>query len=115
MPNDKPGTLSGSGIRTLPLDRVDSILRHIKEARSGKSRRIRSVRYRVTGFRNPDGGDWISRNPRNGQYYRVADGRHRTPIRPNGDMMRRTDMIALEVEIDRGQGSRIHYVSVPGL
>ena len=113
--NSKPGRLSGGGIRTLPADRVDGMLRRIKAEGSGKSRKVRSVRYRITGFRDPDSQQWVSRNPRNGNYYRVRDGRHRTKVRPTGDMIRRTDMLSLEVEVDRGREPRIYYLSVPGL
>lgn len=113
--NSKPGSLTGSGIRNLPADRVDGLLRRIREVGSGKKRRVRSVRYRITGFRNPDSGLWVSRNPRNGHYYVVANGRHQTEVKPTGEMISRTDMLALEVEIDRGQGARVYYVSLPGL
>lgn len=113
--DSRPGKLTGGGIRTLPANRVEGMLRRIKQQGSGKSRRVRSVRYRVTGFRDPDSGLWVSRNPHNGHYYLVRAGRHRTRVRPTGDMMRRTDMIALEVEVDRGQGASVYYVSVPGL
>lgn len=92
------------------------MLARIKADGSGKSRRVRSVRYRVTGFRDPSSGGWISRNPRNGHYYLVRAGRHRTRVRPTGEMMRATDLISLEVEVDRGGGNeRVYYVSVPGL
>lgn len=115
--NSSPGRLRGSGIRNLPEDRIGNMLQRIKVGGSGKSRRVQSVRYRVTGFRDPDSGGWISRNPRNGHYYLVADGRHRTRIRPSGDMIRRTDLVSLEVEVNRGgkHEPRIYYVSVPGL
>lgn len=92
------------------------MLRRIREEGSGKRRKLRSVRYRITGFRDPQTGGWITRNPRNGTYYIAKDGRHRTNVRPTQDMIRSTDMIALEVEVDRGAGnSRIYYLSVPGL
>lgn len=113
--NSVPGTLRGSGIRPLPPAMLDRMLRRIKEHGSGKSRRLRSARYRVTGFRDPNSGQWVSRNPRNGHYYRMRDGRHTTKVRPTVGLLKRSDMLALEVEIDRGKGARIYYVSIPGL
>lgn len=114
--NSRPGTLTGAGIRKLPADRVDGMLRRIKETGSGVKRQVKSVRYRISGFRNPDNGEWIQRNPRNGHYYMVRAGRHRTQVRPTADMIGRSDMIALEVEVDRGRGNqRVYYVSVPGI
>lgn len=119
--DSRPGRLTGGGIRTLPPNRVAGMLRRIKEHGSGKRRRVESVRYRITGFRDPDTGGWISRNPGNGQYYRIAGpgqrggaGRHRTPVRPTRDMIRRTDLISFEVEITR-QEPRVYYVSSHGL
>lgn len=100
------------------------MLRRIKLEGSGKRRRVRSVRYRVTGFRDPGSGDWVSRDPRNGHYYRIpkGEGKNRKPqrryteVRPTQEMIAATDMIALEVEIDRGgDSSRVYYISVPGL
>lgn len=114
--DSRPGRLTGGGIRTLPADRVAGMLRRIKVEGSGKNRKVRTVRYRITGLRDPGSGDWVSRNPRNGHYYRVINGRHQTRVRPTGAMVSQTDMIALEVEVDRGGPEpRIYYVSVPGL
>lgn len=113
--NSRPGRLSGGQIRTLPPDRVEGMLRRIKLEGSGKSRKVKSVRYRISGFRNPDDGSWISRNPRNGQYYQLHDGRHRTRARPTPEMLARSDMLALEVEITRVKGSRVYFVSIPGV
>lgn len=110
------GRLTGSGIRTLPEAKVDAFLARLK-VDQGRKFRVRSVRYRITGFRDPNGGDWVSRNPRNGQYYRVRGGRHRTQVRPTPELLARTDMMALEVEVDRGgnAGPTIYHVSVPGV
>lgn len=114
--NSKPGKLTGGGIRTMPPEKVGHMLRRIKESGSGKSRRVRSVRYRITGFRDMRTGDWISRNPRNGQYYVEKDGSHRTQIRPTAAMIQQTNMVALEVEVTRqGDKSVIYYFSTPGL
>jgi hypothetical protein len=120
--NSTHGYLTGGGIRTLAPDRVDGMLRRIKVSGSGKSRRVAGVRYRISGFRDLSAdsaayGQWVRRNPRNGQYYRERDGKHRTPVRPTGDMIRLTDMIALEVEVTRTAGSTptIYYVSIPGI
>lgn len=82
--------------------------------RHRKGFRVKQVRYRIVGFRDPHTGGWVSRNPRNGSYYMVRSGRHRTKVRPTAEILKRTSMIALEVELDRGQGSRIYYVSLPG-
>ncbi len=113
---DVPGRLKGSGIRTLPADRVAGMLRRIK-AEHGKTRRVRSVRYRVNGFRDPKSKGWVSRNPRNGQYYLKRDGAHRTPLRPTPEILRATDRISLEIEVTRISGgeSRIYFITIPGL
>lgn len=110
--NSTPGRLAGSGIRTLPESKVAGILKRLK-VQQGRGFRVKSARYRVTGFRDPGSGEWVSRNPRNGNYYRVRNGRHRTQVRPTPELLARTDMLALEVEIDRGKGPRIYYVSIP--
>lgn len=110
--NSTPGRLAGGGIRELPESMRAGILRRLKEDQ-GKRFRIKSARYRISGFRDPDSGEWVTRNPRNGNYYRVKDGRHRTEVRPTPQIIARSNMLALEVEIDRGKGPRIYYVSVP--
>lgn len=111
--NSTPGRLRGSGIRTLPSERIPPMLERLK-IRHRKGFRVRSVRYRIAGFRDPDTGGWISRNPRNGSYYLMAAGRHRTKVRPSVELLSRSNMLSLEVEIDRGKGARIYYVSLPG-
>lgn len=111
--NSTPGRLTGSGIRPLPESMIDGMLRRLKQ-QQGRGFRVKSARYRITGFRDPDSGGWVSRNPRNGNYYLVRSGRHRTKVRPTPQLLARTDMMALEVEVDRGKGPRIYYVSVPG-
>lgn len=110
--NSTPGRLSGGGIRPLPRPMLDFLLQRLKD-QQGKGYRVKSARYRVTGFRDPESGDWVSRNPRNGTYYRVKDGRHRIKVRPTKEILARTNLLALEVEIDRGKGPRIYYISVP--
>lgn len=110
--NSVPGRLTGGGIRTIPEAKRAGMLRRLK-IQQGKGFRVVSIRYRVTGFRDPESGDWVSRNPRNGSYYRMRDGRHRTKVRPTAEMLAQTNLMALEVEVDRGKGSRIYYVSVP--
>lgn len=112
--NSSPGRLRGSGIRTLSHERIPAMLERLK-IRHHKTYRVESVRYRISGFRDPDTGGWISRNPRNGNYYLMADGRHRTKVRPTVELLSRSDMLALEVEIDRGKGARIYYTSIPGI
>lgn len=109
--NSHKGRLRGGGIRTLPEDRIAGMLLRIKLEGSGKNRRVQGIRYRITGFRHPDTSLWVSRNPRNGQYYTISGGRHHG-VKPNEDLISRTDLVSLEVEIDRGRGnSRIYYVS----
>ena len=110
--DSKPGRLTGRGIRPIPDAQIDAMLRRLK-VQQGRGFRVTSARYRISGFRDPDSGQWITRNPRNGNYYRVRDGRHRTQVRPTPEILRRSDMLALEVEIDRGKGPTIYYVSVP--
>lgn len=110
--NSTPGRLSGGGIRRLPDEKIAAMLKRLK-VQQGRGFRVKSVRYRISGFRDPDSGQWITRNPRNGTYYRVRDGRHRTKVRPTPELIRRSDMLALEVEVDRGKGARVYYVSVP--
>lgn len=117
--NSQPGTLTGSGIRRLPAQRIRGMVRRIK-AHDPKLPPVKSVRYRVTGFRNPDTGVWISRNAQNGHYYQIVGGineRHSTRVKPTADHLRRTNMLSLEVEILRhGQREgRIYYLSVPGI
>lgn len=119
-----PGRLTGAGIRRLPQERVAGMLARLK-VQQGKGFRVAGVRYRVAGFRDPDSGDWVSRDPRNGQYYAVhgsargarkAAGqaaRHRTQVRPTAELLSRSNMLSLEVEVDRGKGPRVYHVSVP--
>lgn len=111
--NSEPGRLRGSGIRSLPSDRIAPMLARLK-IRHDKGFRVKSVRYRVCGFRDPDTGGWVSRNPRNGTFYLMHDGRHRTKVRPTTELLSRSPMLALEVEIDRGKGPRIFHISAPG-
>lgn len=122
--NSHPGKLTGGGIRELPAERRAGMLQRIKVEGSGKSRRVRSVRYRVTGFRDPDTGMWVSRDPKTGRYFSILGGgvgskrgRHKTSSRPTGEKLARSDLISLEVEVDRGgkDGARIYFVSIPGL
>lgn len=109
--DSKPGRLTGGGIRTLPAEKRAGMLRRLK-LEQGRGFRVTSVRYRITGFRDPGSGEWIVRNPRNGNYYRQHAGRHRTPVRPTPELVSRADMMSLEVEVDRGHGPTIYYVSM---
>lgn len=126
--NSTPGRLSGGRIRRVPADKIDAMLQRLK-LEQGRNYRVKSMRYRITGLRDPESGGWISRDPANGNYYLVGGkpragtkrratgqpARRRTQIRPTPDMIRQTDMLSFEVEIDRGKGPRIYYVSTPGL
>lgn len=111
--DSEPGRLRGSGIRPLPEWLQDRLLQRARD-RAGKRIRLRSARYRVTGFRDPGSGAWVSRNPKNGHYYRRDAGRHRTKLRPTLETLSKSDTIALEVELDRGQGPRIYYTTLRG-
>lgn len=111
--HSEPGRLTGAGIRPLPASLRERLLDRARD-RAGKRIRLKSARYRVTGFRDPDSGAWVSRNPRNGNYYKQDAGKHRTKLRPTVELLARSDVLALEVEIDRGQGPRIYHMSVRG-
>lgn len=108
-----PGRLSGAGIRTLKGAQREAILARIQAKQPGRKLNVRSVRYRVTGFRDPASGQWVRRNPRNGHYYRRLPGhRHNTQLRPTPSMLARSPLIAVEVEADLGNGPRLHYTTL---
>lgn len=121
--NSTPGRLTGGGIRRLPADRIPPMLARLK-IRHKKGFRVKSARYRITGFRGPS-GEWISRDPKTGRYYKLSGraragserraagqaARRRTEVKPTAEILRQSDMFQFEVEIDRGQGPRIYYVS----
>lgn len=117
MDAGKPGRLTGSGIRELPEGPRENMLRRLK-LDTGKNKRVDRVRYRITGFFDAQ-GSWIVRNPRNGQYYRYRPkgspelpGRHRTPVRPTAQLLKRSSRLAIEVEVDRGRGPRVYYTTL---
>lgn len=113
--NGRPGRLRGGQIRQLPEETRRRILGRVKED-TGSGRRLKSARYRVTGYRDGD-GRWIVRNPRSGHYgYRVGEGKKRKwrSVRPVEADVQRSRSLTVEVELDRGQGPRIYYTTVHG-
>jgi hypothetical protein len=120
-----PGELRGSGIRTLSPEQAEKWLGVARQRAGGRRLRMRSARYRVTGFRDASSGAWVQR-ARDGKYYKVEGrarsgsararagqpGRHATELRPTVELLKRSDRISVEIEVDRGQGPRLYYTTI---
>lgn len=110
--NSRPGRLTGGGIRPLPDELRRRLVAQARE-RTGQNVRLRSARYRVVGYRN-SAGAWVQRNPRNGHYFvRTPAGRRRT-VKPDAEQISRSQMVSVELELDRGRGPRIYYTTLHG-
>ena len=107
--NSRPGKLTGRHVRKLP----QRLLRQWDP-----DGRVVSARYRVTGYRDLEGA-WVSRaklgesGKRYGYRRRVAGKLLR--VEPTDEVLRRSPLVAVEVEIDRGDGPTVYFTTLKGL
>jgi hypothetical protein len=105
--NSRPGKLTGRGVKRLPPE--------LQRRLSTETRDASNARYRVTGFRDGQ-GRWVHRTKvgtRKGQPtwgYRTK--REGLLVKPSNDMLRRSDLISVEIEVDLGQGPRVYFTTV---
>lgn len=107
--NSRPGSLKGSHIRRLPA-------RYLTRFEAKGRASITSARYRVTGYRDPQGA-WVSRVKVNsaGSYgYRRRIAGKLLVVKPTDREMRRSALIAVEVEITRGDTPTVYYTTLRG-
>jgi hypothetical protein len=108
--NSRPGRLTGGHIRELPGEMRRELLRDVKSD-TGKSKRLVSARYRVTGYRN-GAGAWVARDAKLGNYAYKGPKGGRRRVKPAADVIRRSPVVAVEVELDRGRGPKIYYTTI---
>lgn len=103
--NSEQRTLTGRHIRRLPSKAAAKF--------EQKGLPIVRARYRVTGFRDLQ-GRWIVRNSKTGQYRPAGAARGRA-IKPSDEMVRRSALVAVEVEITRrGERPVVYYTTLRG-